>query len=189
MRDLGRALSGGACSARRKRNETVNKQPRRGKLRLRKAAASRRTPNFVKSVVKKSINHLLARCNLPFIRYLFVGGWNTLFGVGLYALVYAWLGARVNYLVLLIPCNILAITNAYFCYKLFVFRTRGNWLREYLRFYVVYGGAALIGVGLVALCVQLLHMHPVWANIVTTAVTVVCSFFGHQRISFAPRSS
>ncbi|MFZ4396502.1 MAG: GtrA family protein [Kiritimatiellia bacterium] len=142
----------------------------------------------MKSVVKKSINTLITRCNLPFIRYLFIGGWNTLFGVGLYTIAYYFLHARVHYLVLAIPCNILAITNAYLCYKLFVFRTRGNWLREYLRFYVVYGAAMLLGFGLLALFVETLHMHPVWANIAIAGLTIVCSFFGHQCISFAPRS-
>jgi putative flippase GtrA len=118
--------------------------------------------------------------------YLIVGGWNTVFGVGLYALLYFLIGHRINYFVLMIPCNILAITNAYVCYKLFVFRTRGNWLREYLRFYVVYGAAMLIGMALVVLFVQVFHMHPVLASIWTTGITVVCSFIGHKRISFAP---
>ncbi|MEI6212273.1 MAG: GtrA family protein [bacterium] len=129
---------------------------------------------------------VLAGRDLAFLRYLLVGGWNTLFGVGVYALAYHLLHDRVHYLVLLIPCNILAITNAYVCYKLVVFRTRGNWLREYLRFYLVYGAALLMGIGGMVLLVQLLHMHPVWANILTTALTIVCSFFGHKRISFAP---
>jgi putative flippase GtrA len=129
----------------------------------------------------------LARCHPLWqpVLYLIVGGWNTLFGVGLYALLYFLIGHRINYFVLMIPCNILAITNAYFCYKLFVFRTRGNWLREYLRFYLVYGAAILIGMALVVLFVQVFHMHPVLANILTTGLTVVCSFIGHKRISFA----
>jgi putative flippase GtrA len=120
------------------------------------------------------------------LAYLVVGGWNTLFGVGIYALAYALLHARFHYLVLLVACNILAITNAYICYKHFVFRTRGNWLREYLRFYAVYGLAMLLGMGLVVLLVRFLGMHPVVANIVTTLVTIVCSFFGHKHVSFAP---
>ncbi len=47
-----------------------------------------------------------------FIRYLLVGGWNTVFGMTAYAGLYRWLGNSVHYLVLLVPSNILAITNA-----------------------------------------------------------------------------
>ena len=136
--------------------------------------------------IHTTINHLVAKFNLPFIRYLMVGGWNTLFGVGLYIIAYTLLQKHVHYLVLSIPCNIIAITNAYICYKLFVFRTRGNWLREYLRFYVVYGVAMIVGMALLALFVEVFHLHPAWASIVITAITVVFSFFGHKRISFKP---
>ncbi|MEO5367176.1 MAG: GtrA family protein [Magnetococcus sp. WYHC-3] len=144
-----------------------------------------RFPEFQMKEIRMLVRNLIEGRDRQFLRYLLVGGWNTAFGVGLYALAYHMLHDRVHYLVLLIPCNIMAITNAYVCYKLVVFRTRGGWLREYLRFYIVYGGAMLLGIGLVALQVQLLHLHPVWANILTTVVTVVCSFFGHKRISFA----
>lgn len=119
--------------------------------------------------------------------YLAVGGWNTLFGLGLYALAFRALHAHVQYLVLLVLCNIVAITNAYVCYKRLVFRTRGNWLREYLRFYVVYGTAAFLGMGLVAVGVQMFGMHPVWANTAVTGLTIIISYFGHRRVSFAPR--
>ena len=60
------------------------------------------------------------------MRYMLIGGWNTLFGIGAYAILYKLLHARVNYLLLLIPANILAITNAYLGYKFVVFRTKGD---------------------------------------------------------------
>ena len=120
------------------------------------------------------------------VAYMAVGGWNTIFGVGSYALAYYALHDRVNYFVLMIPCNVIAITNAFFCYKVFVFRTRGNWLREYLRFYVVYGAATLFGMGTVVFLVQVFNLHPVLANVVTSSSTILISFIGHKRISFAP---
>jgi len=66
---------------------------------------------------------------------------------------------------------------------------RGNWLREYLRFYIVYGLAMVMSMGLVALGVQVFTLHPVVAQALATGVTIVASFFGHKNISFAvPRS-
>ena len=52
-----------------------------------------------------------------FWRYLLTGAWNTLFGIGIYTLLYGLLGDRVHYLILGIPANILSITNAFLCYK------------------------------------------------------------------------
>lgn len=122
-------------------------------------------------------------------RYLIVGGWNTVFGVAGYALLYQWLHERVNYLVLLVPANILAITNTFVCYKLFVFRTRGNILREYLRCYVVYGGMALLGFALMFILVDGLGLNPVAAQACCVPITIALSYFSHRNYSFkAPKN-
>lgn len=121
--------------------------------------------------------------------FLLVGGWNTLFGVSLYAVAYFFLKDLVNYFVLLFFCNIVAITNAYIFYKLFVFKTKGDWLDEYFRFYGVYGVAMVLGMGLVALEVRAFHFHPVLANFTATIITVMISFVGHKYFSFAAKSN
>lgn len=117
-------------------------------------------------------------------RYLVIGGWNTAFGIGVYSILYAALHARANYLVLMVPANILAITNAYLCYKFFVFKTPGNYVREYLRCYVVYAGGIALGLILMYLFVSILKIHPLLAQFPCTAVTIGCSYIGHKRFSF-----
>ena len=116
--------------------------------------------------------------------YLLVGGWNTVFGMGIYAVLYHGFGTRVHYLVLLIPSNILAITNAYVCYKLFVFKTRGHVLREYFRCYVVYGGMMVLGAALLFALVKGFKLSPVVANCVCVAATTVVSYLAHRTYSF-----
>jgi len=126
----------------------------------------------------------LCRRYWPFLRYLLVGGWNTLFGMGVYALLYRCLGERIHYLVLLVPANILAITNAYLGYKFIVFRTSGNMVREYLRCYVVYGGMMMLSAGLLFVFVEYLKLNPVYANAVCVLVATVISYFSHKHFSF-----
>ena len=118
------------------------------------------------------------------LRYLMAGAWNTLFGIGIYALLYGLLGDRIHYLILGIPANIIAISNAFICYKFFVFKTKGNIIREYLKCYAVYGCSSLTGMLLLALLVQKLSMHPVAANILATVIIIVFSYFGHKYFSF-----
>ncbi len=123
--------------------------------------------------------------NQQFVRYLLVGGWNTVFGMAVYAGLYRWLGEHAHYLVLLVPSNILAVTNAYVCYKLFVFKTRGNILREYFRCYAVYGGILLAGAALMFVLVDRLGMPPTAANCVCILITTLVSYFAHRNFSFA----
>ncbi len=122
-----------------------------------------------------------------FLRYLAVGVWNTAFGIGLYWLVYRLFGHSVHYLILAVPVNILAITNAFLCYKLLVFRTRGNWFGEYFKCFLVYGGGALASMALLWLFVDCFHLNPVVANVAGTALVVVGSYFGHKYFSFRRR--
>ena len=127
---------------------------------------------------------LLTPGRIEVLAYLAVGGWNTLFGMGLYALLYWLLGNHVHYLVLAGVVNLLAIANAFFCYKLFVFKTKGNWLQEYLKCHLVYGGGMLVSMALLWLLKELLKMNPVIANTIATLIVVICSYFGHKYFSF-----
>lgn len=131
----------------------------------------------------------LTKGQFEVLAYLIVGGWNTLFGMALYYLGYWLYGEHVHYLLLAVPVNILSITNAFICYKLFVFRTRGNWLQEYLKCYVVYGGGTLVSMTLLWLLKEFLGMNPVVANAVATVLVVVCSYFGHKYFSFGHHRS
>ena len=87
-----------------------------------------------------------------FVRYLVAGGVNTLVGYCSFLVVLSLLSrviaARYLYLaaplasVISTPFN---ITFAYFGYKFFVFRTRGNYLVEWLKCFAVYGTGMIPG--------------------------------------------
>lgn len=119
--------------------------------------------------------------------YLAVGGWNTVFGVGLYTILYGFFGNRDNYLWLQVPTFLLSVTNAYVCYKIFVFKTKGNILHEYFKCYLVYGASSLFNAGLLWLLVTWQNMNPALANVITTFFTVVASYLGHKFFSFRER--
>ncbi len=127
------------------------------------------------------------------MRYIVVGGFNTVFGYGLYALLtwsYKGLGSY-NYMYAMVLANVITISVAFLGYKWFVFRTRGNYLIEWIRCFGVYGTGILIGLaGLPILVLILRHVlrrperAPYIAGAVLMIVTVIFSFFGHKNFSF-----
>lgn len=121
------------------------------------------------------------------INYLLVGGWNTVFGYGVFVSLYYLFAAKVHYLVIWLISNILAITNAYIGYKAFVFKTRGNYLLEYLRVYVVYGGSMALNLIYLPFCVEILKITPPVAQAGWIAVNFVFSYLGHKHFSFSSR--
>lgn len=118
------------------------------------------------------------------IRYLVAGAWNTFFGyiVGL-ALYYGFDG-RVHVVTVGVMANILAITMAFLTYKLLVFRTKGNWLGEYFRAYLVYGATGVMSIGLLWLLVDGVGL-PFWLGQgMAIVLTVVTSYIFHARFTF-----
>lgn len=129
------------------------------------------------------------------LRYLFVGAWNSLFGYGLFALFNHLLRhVPYGYIPALIAANIIAISAAFLGYKWFVFRTAGNYLREWLRTMTVYGTGMLINAALLAPLVGLLHRYtrlgeksPYVGQAFLAVLIVALSFFGHKHFTFGQR--
>lgn len=121
-----------------------------------------------------------------FCRFLITGVWNTVFGIGVYSLLLWLFEDKVNYLILMIPSNILAITNAYICYKIFVFKTKRNILREYIRFYMVYGVSTLLSFLLMFGLVSGLGIPAIYSQFPCLVIITLCSYISHHKFSFKP---
>ena len=131
------------------------------------------------------------------IRFLIVGASNTLISFLIYA-------AFVRFYTVLMPAHKLlltdaasitskpiAITIAFLCYKHFVFRTKGNYLKEYIRCFAVYGvstPAELLILPAATKVLQLFaltHTHaPTLAGLVSAVLIASYSYFAHKKFSF-----
>jgi putative flippase GtrA len=121
------------------------------------------------------------------VRFLVVGGGNTVGGYAIASLTYYGLHDVLPLVAIIAIYTVLGITLSYVTLKCLVFRTRGNYIAEYLRFYVVY--AASIGMNFILMpaSVGWLGMNPYLAMALIGALTVLISFFGHRHFSFRGR--
>ena len=126
-------------------------------------------------------------------RYLVVGIWNTAFAYGTFALFTALLDRHMpaSYLAGSLISSVLNITVSFLGYKWFVFKTKGNYLKEWLRCLVVYSGGIALGLVLLAPTVLLVgwvtgneRAAPYIAGALLLGVQVVLSFLGHKKFSF-----
>lgn len=136
--------------------------------------------------------------SLPqFVRYILVGGFNSVFGYFLFAFLnwyFTGLGSY-SYMYAAVLANVVSISVAFLGYKWFVFRTRGNYLIEWIRCFGVYGGSSLIGLVGLPILVPILRRSlqkpedaPYIAAAILTVLTVIFSFLGHKKFSFRPKS-
>jgi putative flippase GtrA len=128
-----------------------------------------------------------------FVRYIFVGGFNTVFGYAVFAALnwsFRGLGS-FSYMYAAALGSLITITVAFLGYKWFVFKTRGNYLIEWIRCFGVYGTNMLIGLAGLPILVALLRprlrspeLASYLAAAIMTSITVVFSFLGHKNVSF-----
>jgi putative flippase GtrA len=126
-------------------------------------------------------------------RYLAVGACNTIFGYGCFALFTMWLDSVIayGYVVASLLANLLAITFAFLGYKWLVFKTHGNYLREWIRCLGVYAGSMLLSAAALPFVAAGVRRQtgnartaPYIAGAIVLVFSVIFSFFGHRHISF-----
>jgi putative flippase GtrA len=118
------------------------------------------------------------------VLYLVVGGWNTVFGYGVWALLQALLGDRLHYLVIVLIAWPIAVLNAYIGYRYVVFRSRGSVLREFPRFSLVYLVTLAVNLVLLPVALNVLPFNIYMVQALLTAIVVGSSYLSHRYYSF-----
>jgi putative flippase GtrA len=120
------------------------------------------------------------------IRFLAVGGVNTVVGYGLFVLFDTLVFRHVpfGYILSLVISYAIGICLAFVLYRRIVFKVHGRVLVDLIRFVGVY--AVAIGINIVALplLVEIVRLPPFIAQAIILVVTTLVSFFGHKRVSF-----
>jgi putative flippase GtrA len=135
------------------------------------------------------------------MRYLLVGAWNTLFGYSCFFLLVRVLlhfepaQPSLTASVASVIATVINVTVSFLGYKWFVFRTRGNYWREYCRSMLVYLPSLVLNAiaiaPLTAVLRTLPHLKtqaPYVAGGLLAGITVIASFFGHKHISFKTKT-
>ena len=131
------------------------------------------------------------------VRFLFVGGLNTLVGVGVTWLVYVCFGVSIFekeelvwyvYLTGTLAGQIVGTVHSYFWNKYFTFRSKERSGTEFLRFVLVYAVQYALNLGITALLNKLIAI-PALVTVVTTFVCTVLSYLGHNFFSFRKKKA
>lgn len=122
------------------------------------------------------------------VRFLAVGGFNTLAGYGVYSLFFwLWgetLGDQVGPVASLLAAHVLVSGFAFVIYRRFVFRVSGSLVKDYVRFQSVYVVSLGINVLLLWLLAGVLEWNAYLAQGAVVLVITIASFVGHRYFSF-----
>lgn len=119
--------------------------------------------------------------NIESIRFVFVGGINTLVGYGSYAL---FLMFNINYLISNTLSTIIGVANSYIWNRNFTFKSKASVKEELTKFVSVYLVSYLISMLSIYILVSKLGVNEYVGGLLNLVVTTLISYFGHKKFSF-----
>lgn len=116
------------------------------------------------------------------LRYLLVGGFNTVFAQGIYWALFHLLGEREN--VALVLQYIISINVSILTMRYYVFKSKGDFKSEYLKGASVY--LSVLGPNAMGLnfLVKFCEIYPPLAQTICTIVVMILTYFLHKYFSF-----
>lgn len=127
------------------------------------------------------------------VRFVVVGVWNTAFGLAVLWVLDSLIPYDPRSLLqkelVLIAAWVISVTQNFFTFKFLVFRSRGRWLREYVRTYMTYAVTFLLQSAMTLTISQVFRLTVFWANVPTTLAIMVLTYVGHKYFTFSESSA
>ena len=119
------------------------------------------------------------------LRFVLVGGWNTLFALALFALIFQF---SDNYKLSLIVAHFTSVLQSFLTFRFFVFRANlnkdANFLLEYLKMNLVYLIYFGLNYFLLVLFVEIFKIYPIIAQVIITCILMVYAYIANKYFTF-----
>ncbi|MEY4477340.1 MAG: conserved rane protein [Actinomycetota bacterium] len=118
------------------------------------------------------------------IRFLLVGGFNTVVGIGSFSAIQFLTDGALHEVVVLLLSHAISSSVAFVLHRWVVFRVSGPILMDWVRFQSVYVLPLSINAIVLPLLVRVAGVNVYLAQVMFTCVAVVISYLGHKHFSF-----
>lgn len=135
--------------------------------------------------MRKRASQILER---EHIRFLIWGGLNTVFGLLLFYFLQWQLGKYIGYFVVFLCSFVISSIISFLGYKLFVFKVRGNWLKDFLKFISVYTVPLVANALALPILVSVMNINVYLSQTLIVIFSALVSYFGHKYFSFSRKS-
>lgn len=119
------------------------------------------------------------------LRFLLVGGFNTVFAYGVYAFLLKLIG--LPYFFALLIQYIITITVSVLTMRYYVFKSVGNFVEEFYKAWSVYIGLFICNFTGLAFLIQICKIDALWAQGIYLIVSTVATYFLHKYFSFSKK--
>lgn len=116
------------------------------------------------------------------IRFLLVGGFNTVFAYGVFAFLFAFI--KLPYLWALVVQYFITINVSILTMRYYVFRSEGNFLTEYCKAWSVYILMFIFNSVALSFLVEICHIAELYAQALYLTVSTILTYVLHKYFSF-----
>lgn len=127
-----------------------------------------------------NLSHRIFHSFGQIIKFSLVGVLNTVIGYGVFFISSLY----INYLLALIFSHIVGVIHSFIWNKYWVFRSSKNKIREFLKFYSVYGVMLLINIAMLYYFVSILNISPQISQLILLPFLTILTYTGHKYWSF-----
>ena len=139
--------------------------------------------------MEKLLNIYNKWCAIPDkIRFLLVGGFNAAFSYVIFAIAIYLIGSE-HYQLCVALQWIISSVFSFVNQKIFVFCTKGHWIKEYLKCCTTWFFSYIINAGLLEFIVKILHLNVFIAQIVATIAAAIFTYVLFKKFAFKPKKS
>jgi|TARA_B110000261_G_C12985732_1_gene318278 putative flippase GtrA len=141
------------------------------------------------SAVSSKVIRLL-KSNETKVRFLVTGVLNSSFGLIMFPFFYYFLEEyKLHYLIILTISQFICIIFAYLTNKFLVFKTKGNYASEFLRFITFHISHFSVNLLALPVLVEFFKLEPVIAQIFFAVMVIISSYFWQSKITFRSNDS
>ena len=143
-------------------------------------------------IINKSINiyWLLFNFWLKFpqqVRFVLVGGYNTVISYALYALI-LWLTNEKSPQLALFFSFLISTVHNFFTHKIYVFNTKGNYLKEYPKCLFTWSTSYFFNTLLLAFFTKILNVNPYLAQLFSATIVAINTYIWLKYFAFNRKS-
>jgi putative flippase GtrA len=120
------------------------------------------------------------------LRYLVVGGFNTLLGLGIFAALDLTTARYVGHYVVLTLAALISIAASHATQRRWAWSSRAPYLRELQRFFSVYLAGYFLNLALLFVAHSGFGAPVIPAQVAITGILILAAFFVHRFWTFAP---
>lgn len=117
-------------------------------------------------------------------RYLIAGIFNTIVGYFIVVILFKILNENLNIIIIGIIASIINIAISFTTYKVYVFKTKSNWLVECIKAYTVYGFTSILGSIILWIFVDYINLSIWISQALVIIFTILISYSAHSKFTF-----